>query len=63
MNPDQGDLFAELDEAERVAAEEVGENVSVGSDDLDDVDSAEGLRLGDPPINPARGSSTEAEVP
>jgi len=60
-HPDQGDLFAELDEAERVTAEEMGENIGVGSDELqDDLDSAGGL----PPATPIGDSAdTEADVP
>jgi hypothetical protein len=36
VHPDQADLFAELDEAERVTTEEMGENVSMDRDELDD---------------------------
>ena len=60
VHPDQGDLFAELDEAERVASEEVGENVTVGSDGPDDdLDSVEDADRDESPSYPSPESGEE----
>jgi hypothetical protein len=47
--PGQGDLFSELDEAERVTVDQVGENVTEGGDNgLEDVEAADGAESAGP---------------
>ncbi len=59
-SPDQGALSAELDEAERVAIKEVGEDPSAGSSEMDD--ELHGPEDSDPDVPPNLSSDADKEA-